>query len=151
MNLRECCKNHLDEDDTISPKTINNIIAYIHSVFTFAIDQEDYEGLNPARKLFVPEVDDIDRSYSQDELKALWDNLKFDPKHPSQYWSVLIVMYQGMRLNETCQIHSEDIYQLSLKTFTQASASKSTGLNLAATSLRYSVAGILAASSIHSE
>lgn len=113
FDLRTCCKKKMAEDEAISPKTINNYLAYICSVFSHAYDEHHIDR-NPATKLEVEELDDIDRAYAPKELKLLWDNLSFDTQKPSRYWTVLIAMYQGMRLNEICQLHTDDIYTNSI-------------------------------------
>ena len=47
--------------------------------------------------------------YSPEELQRILDNLKWDENHPDRLWVPLIGMLQGMRLNEICQLHVDDV------------------------------------------
>jgi len=47
--------------------------------------------------------------YSLVELQKIIDNLKWDELHPDRLWVPLIGLLQGMRLNEICQLHVDDI------------------------------------------
>lgn len=47
--------------------------------------------------------------YDPDELQRIFDNLKWDKDHPDRLWVPLIGLLQGMRLNEICQLHVDDV------------------------------------------
>lgn len=47
--------------------------------------------------------------YSSAELQKIIDHLKWDNQYPDRFWVPLIGMLQGMRLNEICQLHINDI------------------------------------------
>ncbi|QZA78212.1 site-specific integrase [Deefgea tanakiae] len=60
---------------------------------------------NKQRKIYKP--------FSDTELVTLFtpNHLKFDIKHPAQYWVPLLGLYAGLRLNEACQLLVADIAQ----------------------------------------
>ncbi len=47
--------------------------------------------------------------YDREELQRILDNLKWDEAHPDRLWVPLIGLLQGMRLNEICQLHVQDV------------------------------------------
>lgn len=101
---------------TLSPKTINTIIEAVSSMFSWAIN----EGLlasNPARNLSIKDSQaPIDKKLplSGEEIKKIFfaGDYRIDNfKKAAFYWCPLISLYTGMRLEEICQLHCEDIYQ----------------------------------------
>jgi len=47
--------------------------------------------------------------YAPEELQLILDNLQWAEGHPDRLWVPLIGLLQGMRLNEVCQLHVDDI------------------------------------------
>ncbi|BCG47073.1 hypothetical protein GEOBRER4_n1897 [Citrifermentans bremense] len=47
--------------------------------------------------------------YAPEELQRILDNLTWDERHPDRLWVPLIGLLQGMRLNEICQLHVNDV------------------------------------------
>jgi integrase len=98
----------------MSATSVNKHISWITCVLNYAL-KEEYILRNPAVGLKVQRNGraDLERmAYSLDDIKATINHLTWNPKHPERYWVPLIGMYQGMRLNEICQLHCEDIQQV---------------------------------------
>ncbi len=47
--------------------------------------------------------------YAPEDLQRILDNLKWDEDHHDRLWVPLIGFLQGMRLNEICQLHVDDV------------------------------------------
>jgi integrase len=95
----------------MSTTSVNKHISWLGSMLTYAV-KEGYVASNPAIGLQVQRNSraDLERmAYSIEDMKAMIRCLSWDPKHPERYWVPLIGMYQGMRLNEICQLYNEDI------------------------------------------
>jgi integrase len=69
------------------------------------------EGLTIAKRNTKEEEER--EAYSQEDLQRLIKSplyiSKRDKNHPERFWIPLIALYSGMRLNEICQLHLEDI------------------------------------------
>lgn len=99
---------------TLSIRSVNTIIEAISSMFAWAMN----EGLmdkNPARGLSLADPQpDIDKKQplSREDIKNIFfdgDYNESNFKNPAYYWCPLIGLYTGMRLEEICQLHCEDI------------------------------------------
>lgn len=96
---------------TISPHTINKYLTRLSNLFSFAVSN-GYMDSNPANGLKVKlkaRPDEERKIYSEEDLKKLFTNP--DTKAPYMYWTPLIALYTGCRLEEICQLHLEDIRQ----------------------------------------
>ncbi len=102
--------------ETLSIPTVNKIIQAISAMFEWAIR----EGLlkeNPARglKTIDPEAAIDKRAIlSNAEIQKVFfkgDYTLSAFKYPAYYWVPLIGLYSGLRLEEICQLHCEDVYQ----------------------------------------
>jgi len=94
--------------------TINNNLTSVRSVFSYA-KKHRWIDINPAtgvKESKPKESRSKDRSYSDDEIKKLFENLKYKEKYPSRYWMVLIALHNSFRANEICQLHTEDILEI---------------------------------------
>jgi len=98
----------------MSITSVNKHLSWLGSMLTYAV-KEGYVTSNPAAGLQVQRNTraDLERmAYTTEDLKAMVRCLSWNPKHPERYWVSLIGMYQGMRLNEICQLYSEDIQKV---------------------------------------
>ncbi|MGQ0527432.1 MAG: tyrosine-type recombinase/integrase [Alphaproteobacteria bacterium] len=112
------------------PKTINNRLAYLIALFTWANRAEYYHGPNPFSNLIIKgQKFSASRRhpFKAEELKALFLSPIFtgcQGKKASErllvgkeivqdalYWVPLIGLYSGMRLGEICQLYVADIRQ----------------------------------------
>ena len=101
---------------TISVKTINIIVEAISGMYDWAI-REQLLPFNPAKGLSIrdtqPDVEKRD-PLTPEDIKAVFFSGDYKPSsfaNQAYYWVPLIGLYTGMRLEEICQLHCEDIYQ----------------------------------------
>ncbi|MFS8159545.1 MAG: tyrosine-type recombinase/integrase [Candidatus Roizmanbacteria bacterium] len=94
--------------------TINKYLSRISSLFKWAA-KHHYISVNVAEGLSLPNkkrASEDRESYSIEDIQAILGNLKQDPAKPERYWIPMIGLYSGMRLDEICQLHIEDIVEL---------------------------------------
>lgn len=115
INIQDIIKNSKDVKK-LSTKTINVHVEAVSTMFSWAVN----EGLlqsNPAKELSIKDNQpDIDKRqpFSIDDIQLLFFAGDYTYDHfakPSYYWVPLISLYTGMRLEEICQLHTEDIYR----------------------------------------
>lgn len=102
------------DDEHISSLTVNNLLSKVHTVFSYALKRQ-WISINPASDLKDSKPKKslkIDRSYSDGELKNLFEVLQYDEKNPSRYWMPLIALYNSFRSNEICQLYISDIVKV---------------------------------------
>lgn len=99
---------------TISITTFNNYVKNLTTFFSHAV-REGYCSRNPFDGLRVRQRHKVseERSvFSEGDLKRLFDSSTYPPAHgrkPNQYWLPLLGLYTGARLNELCQLYTDDI------------------------------------------
>ena len=108
---------------TLSDTTVGNYLGRISSFFAWAyrvghIDRNPADGIKFCRKNKV-RPDEQRKAYTRNDLNKLVDayvqqeeadNLKLATS-PERFWLPFISLYSGMRLNEICQLHVNDIEQ----------------------------------------
>jgi len=100
--------------EPMSKTTVNKYIIRIGSLFKWAAKKKfiivNYaEGLSLSTRSNAYEERE---TYSKDDIQRLFSHLKHDPKEPQEYWIPLIALYEGMRLEEICQLHMADIIEM---------------------------------------
>lgn len=116
-------------NNQLKKPTIYNKLLYLKQFFAFAINAGHYPSKdNPAsnqvsytakekraRRKFGAEA------FTDEEISKIIQNL--DPKKPQQYWSFLIGLYTGGRVNEVAQLALKDfsvVESVNCITFTDA-------------------------------
>jgi integrase len=108
----------------LSETSVNKHITLVGAFLKWAVRQSHIEanyieGLTIARK--AAKESEEREAYSSDDIgKLLASPLYVDTsrargsyqKHPEHYWIPLIGLFSGMRLNEICQLHVEDIEEI---------------------------------------
>lgn len=105
--------------ECISDKTANGYIINLAAVFKWSL-QQGYLEANYAEGLSIPEnksrADQEREAYSREDIKRLCATEGFTGKtclqEPEKYWIPLIALYGGLRLNEICQLHVNDVIEL---------------------------------------
>jgi integrase len=102
--------------DPMSTASVNKYLGRANALLLWSV-RHGYLDRNPADGLVVAEKkirDDEERSaYNANDLKRLVSSLAtVDNGRPERYWIPLIGMYSGLRLNEICQLHLEDILEV---------------------------------------
>ncbi|TSK08811.1 MAG: site-specific integrase [Geobacter sp.] len=98
----------------MSPKTVNKHVARIGSLLKYCHEQEVIPR-NPATglQLSLKQRADEERSaYTLTDIKNIIAHLPVEPETPERYWIPLIGLYSGLRLNEICQLHVEDVVKV---------------------------------------
>jgi len=102
----------------LSVQTIKKRFTMISSLFKWAVDN-DYMMKNPASGLAPKDkraADEQRQAYTHENLQKLINilNLKYRDKadRPDRWWIPLIALYNGLRMNEICQLYKEDIKQI---------------------------------------
>lgn len=111
MTLREAMEVATPED-FLSSNTVVGHLRSIITLFNFAKKKHkvdlDLDGLVP-KKRKTPRVSVREKRYTTEELQAMIDFLPSVKGSPVRFWVPLIALYQGARLNEICQLHTEDV------------------------------------------
>jgi integrase len=102
---------------TLSRKTVNKYLSLVSNLFNYAkrygyTDENYFQGVgvkikqkpHEERKPFT--TDDLAKLFSPENYRP--DKFRFDYMR----WTPLIGLYTGMRLEEICQLHAEDIRQV---------------------------------------
>ena len=104
----------------ISETTIARYMEFWNGFFNWAV-QADHMTKNPAAGLSERsefyDVRELRPPFTMQELSSIFRMIadlpkmpRFMPKlYPMRYWVNLIALYQGMRLNEICQLYLDDI------------------------------------------
>lgn len=106
----------INPEKTLNARTVNTILQTVSGMFEWAI-REGYLESNPAKALSVKDdrqSSELKEAFTDDDLKLLFFSVNYkyeDSKNPAYYWVPLISLYSGMRLEEICQLHCEDLYE----------------------------------------
>lgn len=131
MSLQQIMKAHpAKAGEGISNKTLMRHAALIAGMFDWAIDNEQYEGPNPARshgrrnrRSANRGKSDARRPFHPDELNRLFNATLFktaieDRVTPARHtvetslaWLIPIALFSGMRLDEICGMRVADVIQ----------------------------------------
>jgi integrase len=98
----------------LSIKTVNKHMARIGSLLKYC-HELGYIANNPATGLQLSEKQRADQErnvYTPQDIKNIITNLPKDAEYPERYWIPLIGLYSGLRLNEICQLHIDDIVNI---------------------------------------
>jgi len=101
----------LDNVARLNETTVNGYILKVGAIFSWAVERSIISA-NPASKLKVGgrgrrRVKQEQRKpFGAEALKTLVASL---PDDPDRRWPVLIALYNGLRLNEACQLEASDI------------------------------------------
>jgi len=101
---------------TIAVDTLNKNLRRLAAMFSFGV-KHGFMTANPAEGMQVkkPKRADQERDdYAKEDLQILFRTKEYregSPKHSYGFWTPLIGLYTGCRLEEICQLHLEDIWQ----------------------------------------
>jgi integrase len=97
----------------MSTTNVRKYMGWVSSLFNYAIEK----GLvtkNPVPQLKkeLPKKKRADKQrdiYTQEELQKIFDLVTWRKKSPSIFWATLVMIFQGCRENEICQMEPRDI------------------------------------------
>ena len=107
----------MNHEKTMSENRVKNLMVTASSLFEWFV-QKGTLVKNPAKALVSKKSKrplDEKPPFSKSDLEAIFshpDFIKNKLKKPSYFWVPLIGLFTGMRLEEICQLHCADIYQV---------------------------------------
>jgi len=104
----------IEHSETLKATTVNCYISLLSALFKW-MERNSYIDANIASGLLIPveaSPQDERKAYTSDDIARIKLHLPKEDDHPEKYWIPLIAMYQGMRLDEICQLHLEDIREV---------------------------------------
>jgi len=119
LDFHEQVSLNVDEKDRISTTTVNNILGYVSSFMKWSVingfvEVNFFEGMKLKKQ--IRQRDERDR-FTEKEIKKIFQKhnyIEFTEveKHKySNYWTPLISVFSGMRLNEICSLYLDNIIQ----------------------------------------
>lgn len=109
--------------DTMSDTTIVNYMVRVNSFFTWAvrvghIERNPADGVKHGKTKLV-RADELRKAYTSEDIGRLvgaYLGMKDEEKarlkdSPDRFWIPLISLYSGLRLNEICQLNTDDVKQ----------------------------------------
>lgn len=98
------------ETSKLSTSTINKYLGVYAGLFGFAL-RNNYIKVNPASGLQIKQKGKKESEqrdiFNESDLIKLFKNYRH--RQPYQYWLPLLGLYTGCRIEELCQLYSEDI------------------------------------------
>jgi len=92
---------------TKAPKTVNQYIQFIGTVYNYAIEEENFTGINPAKGIKEQKVDNKRESFlSVEEIKSLLNSVQKDKE---LYLFAMLSLSTGGRLGTIMAISKKDI------------------------------------------
>ena len=119
LDFHEQVSLNVDEKDRISTTTVNNILGYVSSFMKWSringfVEVNFFEGMKLKKQ--IRQRDERDR-FTEKEIKKIFQKhnyIEFTEveKHKySNYWTPLISVFSGLRLNEICSLYLDNIIQ----------------------------------------
>jgi len=113
LSIRQIAE--LKHDRTLSDQTIINTMDKLGAMFEYAVGTKKGITFNPFNKYTKgkrQKKENTGDMFTHDELTMIFHAIeyvydKFD--HPFMFWLPIIALYTGARLNELCQLHTDDI------------------------------------------
>ena len=119
LDFHEQVSLNVDEKDRISTTTVNNILGYVSSFMKWSIingfvEVNFFEGMKLKKQ--IRQRDERDR-FTEKEIKKIFQKHNYieftevENHKYSNYWSPLISVFSGLRLNEICSLYLDNIIQ----------------------------------------
>ncbi|GFO58751.1 hypothetical protein GMST_10760 [Geomonas silvestris] len=115
--IKDILAMNIPKEELLSISKINTLLSRISSLFGWAL-KNGYTPTNPFSGLKIKEkVADHEKRdpFSATDLKALFSSPEYltgKASHPYHYWLPLLGLFTGARIDELCQLHLEDFYQV---------------------------------------
>jgi len=100
--------------EPMSSTSVNKHLARLSSLMIYSI-KEGHRKDNPATDMTIKQKrrqDEERKAYDSQDIQMIVKNLPRDPQKPERFYIPMICMLSGMRLDEACQLHAEDIRQV---------------------------------------
>lgn len=100
--------------DPMSITSVNKHLSRLYSLLSFCM-KEGHRTDNPAEGMNIKQKrrqDEERKAYDRKDIQRIIKNLPRDQQKPERFWIPMICMLSGMRLDEACQLYTEDIRQV---------------------------------------
>jgi integrase len=107
----EIIKMVTPETPRLSTSTINKYLGVYGGLFNYAV-RNNYIKNSPASGLQIKQKkrpDEHRDTFDKSDLIKIFNPKNYQHKQPYQYWLPLLGLYTGCRIEELCQLYSEDI------------------------------------------
>ncbi len=124
LNSKKYKNRSIDEilssnpEKTLSVKTVNKYLDFASGLFKYACKHNKNFRHNPVEGLRIRQrkrAGDNRAPYNEEDLKTLFHSPEYlKDKHRYSYcfWLPVLALYTGCRLEELCQLHTDDIKQM---------------------------------------
>jgi integrase len=115
--INDVLEMQIPKDDLLSISKVNAYLMRVSALFNWA-ERTGYVHGNPFSGQKVKEKlagHEKRETFSNTDLMALFSSPEYlngKHKHPYHYWLPLLGLFTGARIDEICQLHLEDIYQV---------------------------------------
>ncbi len=107
ITKKDIIKIQIAMSETKAPKTVNQYVQFIRAVYYYAIEEEIYIGINPAKGIKEIKVDNRrERFLTQKEIKQLLSRVVNDHQ---LYLFTLIALTTGARSGSVLNVRKKDI------------------------------------------
>ncbi len=100
------------EEDRMSATNVGKFITRASQLFNWVVTAE-HRTTNPAKGLLKPKSTERKREpFSDEELRQIFESEDYRQNRftsPYQFWTPLIALLSGARINEICQLRTKDI------------------------------------------
>ncbi|WP_245688340.1 site-specific integrase [Vibrio sonorensis] len=116
-NLQILSLNQQVKKQGLSESSIKDYVQKLSSFFEWCL-QNEHTDVNPFKSIKFKKTrkdSDSKNHYTTEQLRKIFSNDIFTKKtfkHHYQYWLPLLAIYTGARLNELCQLYTDDIARL---------------------------------------
>ncbi|QWV98638.1 site-specific integrase [Geomonas nitrogeniifigens] len=103
----------MDGITPMSTTSANKHLTRLSSLLKYAV-QEGRMRANYAESMQVQDKrrsDEVRKAYSLEDIKKVVEHLPLQKDYPERYWVPVLGMFTGMRLDEICQLHVEDVHE----------------------------------------
>ena len=95
----------------MSTTSVNKHLSRFSGLMSHCV-KEGHLSVNPTEGISIKQkrrADEERKVYTPDDMKKIVEHLLLDEGKPERYWLPLIAMLSGLRLDEACQLYTEDV------------------------------------------
>lgn len=117
-NIQELIDMDIPESDRISPVTVNDNFNKVRAFLEWSKNQGYFleDGLAPILNIkLAKRADEAKQPFTTEDLERLFYSTEYIEgsfKRPYYFWLPLLGLFTGARIEEICQLHLDDIYQI---------------------------------------
>lgn len=106
----------MNPEKVLNVKTVKMIVEAASSLFEWGV-KEGYLEKNPVKGIIVKDDRqqiELRDAFDVSDLEKIFSCKKYignEFKHPSFFWTPVVALFTGMRLEEICQLRCEDVYE----------------------------------------